>query len=210
MSKAFITESYLTGIANAIRAKNGSSDTYTPPQMAAAIAAIPTGGGGSDLMDVGELMKYAVLSNTSNDRFTRNGRWFNRNSSEPVIVLGAAYFTGTTIAYTGYGVVCFSSSGLTGTYSENGYLTNIGNRTTPKGTEYWFSCMYGMFPPSADSGKLKIECGSSSARVVTHEFVIDITKVMFNCNTLDFVGDSDLIAALNDMIDAVYQEYYAA
>ena len=40
-----ITESYLTDIADAIRAKNGSSDTYTPPQMAAAIEAIPTGGG---------------------------------------------------------------------------------------------------------------------------------------------------------------------
>lgn len=44
MSKALITEGYLTDIANAIRAKNGSSDTYTPPQMAAAIQAIPTGG----------------------------------------------------------------------------------------------------------------------------------------------------------------------
>lgn len=43
MSKALITEGYLTDIANAIRAKNGSRDTYTPPQMAAAIAAIPTG-----------------------------------------------------------------------------------------------------------------------------------------------------------------------
>ncbi len=43
MSRALITESYLTDIANAIRAKNGSSDTYTPPQMEAAIQAIPTG-----------------------------------------------------------------------------------------------------------------------------------------------------------------------
>ena len=44
MSKALITEGYLTGIANAIRAKNGSSDTYTPAQMAGAIESIPTGG----------------------------------------------------------------------------------------------------------------------------------------------------------------------
>lgn len=44
MSRALITESYLTGIANAIRAKLGVQDTYTPPQMAAAIQAIPTGG----------------------------------------------------------------------------------------------------------------------------------------------------------------------
>lgn len=44
MSRALITESYLTGIANAIRAKLGVQDTYTPPQMAAAIESIPTGG----------------------------------------------------------------------------------------------------------------------------------------------------------------------
>ena len=44
MSRALITESYLTGIANAIRAKLGAQDTYTPPQMAAAIESIPTGG----------------------------------------------------------------------------------------------------------------------------------------------------------------------
>ena len=33
-------------IADSIRGKNGSSDTYTPAQMAPAIDAIPTGGGG--------------------------------------------------------------------------------------------------------------------------------------------------------------------
>ena len=44
MSRALITESYLTSIANAIRAKLGVQDTYTPPQMAAAIESIPTGG----------------------------------------------------------------------------------------------------------------------------------------------------------------------
>ena len=43
MSKALITEDYLTNIADAIRAKNGSSDTYTPAQMAGAIENIPQG-----------------------------------------------------------------------------------------------------------------------------------------------------------------------
>lgn len=43
MSLAVITESHLTDIADAIREKNGSTDTYTPGQMAAAIAAIPSG-----------------------------------------------------------------------------------------------------------------------------------------------------------------------
>lgn len=44
MSRALITESYLTGIANAIRTKLGVQNTYTPPQMAAAIESIPTSG----------------------------------------------------------------------------------------------------------------------------------------------------------------------
>ena len=42
MSKAIITESKLTAIGNAIRAKNGSADTYTPDEMAAEISALPS------------------------------------------------------------------------------------------------------------------------------------------------------------------------
>lgn len=45
MAKVLVSESNLTNIANAIREKNGSSNTYTPAQMATAISNIPTGGG---------------------------------------------------------------------------------------------------------------------------------------------------------------------
>lgn len=38
-----VLDSTLTNIANAIRGKNGSSDTYKPSEMPAAITAIPTG-----------------------------------------------------------------------------------------------------------------------------------------------------------------------
>lgn len=47
MTKVAITEQHLTNIANAIRSKSGSSDTYTPAEMATAITNIPSGGGGS-------------------------------------------------------------------------------------------------------------------------------------------------------------------
>lgn len=50
----------MTDIADAIRTKLGVQDTYTPPQMAAAIAAIPTGGG----VDV------EALSVTANGTYT--------------------------------------------------------------------------------------------------------------------------------------------
>ena len=44
MSKVFVTDTYLTDIGNAIRAKNGETTTYKPSEMAAAIQAISGGG----------------------------------------------------------------------------------------------------------------------------------------------------------------------
>ena len=46
MANVLVEESYLQGIANAIRSKNGTLNTYTPAQMEQAISNIPTGGGG--------------------------------------------------------------------------------------------------------------------------------------------------------------------
>lgn len=43
MAKVLISDQYLTQIGDAIRSKNGSSDTYTPAEMAPAIAAISGG-----------------------------------------------------------------------------------------------------------------------------------------------------------------------
>lgn len=45
MAKVALTEQYLEDIADAIRAKNETSNTYTPPEMAPAILALPAGGG---------------------------------------------------------------------------------------------------------------------------------------------------------------------
>lgn len=45
MSKVLVTESNLQDIADAIRSKNQGTDNYRPGDMAAAILAIPTGGG---------------------------------------------------------------------------------------------------------------------------------------------------------------------
>lgn len=46
MSQVLVTESSLENIADAIRAKLGVATEYKPGEMAAAIASIPTGGGG--------------------------------------------------------------------------------------------------------------------------------------------------------------------
>lgn len=42
MTQVLITETYLENIADAIREKNGSEDSYTPAQMATAIENIQT------------------------------------------------------------------------------------------------------------------------------------------------------------------------
>lgn len=47
MAKAFIDDTNLTAIANAIRAKTGSADTYLPSEMATAISNLQIGGGTS-------------------------------------------------------------------------------------------------------------------------------------------------------------------
>ena len=47
MSNVYLDDSILTGIANSIRTKKGSSSSITPANMATEIASIPTGGGGT-------------------------------------------------------------------------------------------------------------------------------------------------------------------
>ena len=76
MSKVLVNESSLTGIADAIRGKNGSTDTYKPSEMAAAITAISGGGGsGADIPE-----EAFVITGNCNYRFSRNGwNWFINN-----------------------------------------------------------------------------------------------------------------------------------
>ena len=73
MAKVLVNESSLTGIANAIRGKNGSTTTYKPSEMAAAITAIS--GGGPEIPD-----SAFVISGNCNRRFAYGGwDWFIEN-----------------------------------------------------------------------------------------------------------------------------------
>ena len=62
MSKVMVNESSLTAIGEAIRGKNGTTNTYKPSEMAAAISSIPAGGGNFDFSN----LEYVQLT-TKND-----------------------------------------------------------------------------------------------------------------------------------------------
>ena len=73
MAKVLVNENNLTNIANAIRGKNGTTTTYKPSEMAAAISAIETGGGSG-----GALPEDAFnITGDCSYRFAYNGwNWF--------------------------------------------------------------------------------------------------------------------------------------
>lgn len=65
MAIVTINDSNLTAIADAIRAKNGTETTYKPSEMAAAINALPTGGGALDFLTNETDYGVAIYQNSS-------------------------------------------------------------------------------------------------------------------------------------------------
>jgi hypothetical protein len=71
MANVIINDTHLTNIADAIREKTGTSDTYKPGEMATAIQAIPQEGGGG-----GEGIPEEAFYVTSNCNYKfYNGQW---------------------------------------------------------------------------------------------------------------------------------------
>lgn len=63
MSKVMVNESSLTAIGEAIRGKNGTTNTYKPSEMAAAISNIPAGGN----LDFSNLEYVQLTSNSGSE-----------------------------------------------------------------------------------------------------------------------------------------------
>ena len=279
MNKYLVEGSNLSAIGSAIRAKNGSSTAYKPSEMAAAIAAIPTGtaptgtinitqngttdvtqyasaavnvpnsyvaadegkvvsngelvaqtarsseitangtydttennsvtvnvGGGGSILPFTALSKYVLVSTNSGDKMTRRDRYFTRTSGEPILMLSAAYLQNKAIAYSGYAAIAFSSSGVPGTFSSYGNLTDWTEKVTPNGTSYWIGYMNGMYPPSESSGFVQFDYGSPAG---TLKYVISMDKLVINASTRTPIGDESLKMALYGLIDAIYTEYYS-
>lgn len=84
MANVLVQDTSLIAIADAIRAKNGSSTLYKPGEMAAAIAAIPTGGGSSELV-----MKKATITPTSTAKVINLSPWITDANVNDWFLFGA-------------------------------------------------------------------------------------------------------------------------
>lgn len=71
MGKVMVNESSLTSIGEAIREKNGTTNTYKPSEMAAAIVNIVTGGGTTDFSK----LKYVELTSSANSAIPNLTPW---------------------------------------------------------------------------------------------------------------------------------------
>lgn len=95
MSKAIIDEQSLTDIADAIRTKNGSADTYTPSEMATAITDLPSG--------LPTFEYYEITADTAMTNGTETDAWFDslisEHSTNPPYVYALLFYVGNTPVY---------------------------------------------------------------------------------------------------------------
>ena len=70
MAKVLITDTYLDDIADAIRGRNGTQNTYKPSQMAAAVTAIPNAYAAGD---EGKVVSNGALVSQSSSSTAENG-----------------------------------------------------------------------------------------------------------------------------------------
>lgn len=139
MANVYLQDSTLTSIAEAIRGKNGTTNTYKPSEMPAAITAIETGGGGS-LTAPTTIMNFLGYSanGSSSSSFTARGYggpagtlflWIvadmHGSSSTPTISCSI----GKNNATSGFNITPSASNSITqgkiiGQYNSDGIITS--------------------------------------------------------------------------------------
>lgn len=90
MSKVLVLEENLTNIANSIREKTGTEDTYKPSEMATAISSIETGGGSvpekgfviNEWFATGYPADISIVGLTKIPDYYFHNNWYSSNSNE--------------------------------------------------------------------------------------------------------------------------------
>lgn len=192
-----------TGITPAGTINITQNGTVDVTQYASANVSVSGGGIADSIREIKGLngTNYARLSNNSSDKMDRGGRYFQRSSNEPVILLPGKIGSGS---YTGYAVIMFSSTVIGGSYSEYGGLINVQQHTTTGGTTYYSCYMDGMFPPSTSNNGMDLTIdGNKNTISITN------ATAYYNCDTQALAGDAQEIVELEKWIDRIYSAYYA-
>lgn len=93
MAKVLVTNTYLSDIADAIRGKNGTTNTYTPAQMAPAITAI------TPRLQA----KTGIVATTTPVTVTADSGYEGLSSVQVAAITIVTYYTGKTAPTTGFG-----------------------------------------------------------------------------------------------------------
>lgn len=124
MAKVAVTEQYLTDIADAIRGKNGSSDTYTPADMATAITNIPIGSSKN-------VQEVQGTTRTTSSTLTAIGAEMTVSKTGTYDVYWSAFRSSTSSSYT-YGTQLYVGGSAYGTQNttwsnhvQNNHLSNV-------------------------------------------------------------------------------------
>lgn len=133
MSLKLYEETSIQAIATAIRAKNGSSDTYTVGQMANAIENIPSGGDTGSWVDVFHHIRHIIAM-----KYPRN--LFSFNSLNNIYTYNNSSLTDRFKAYNNADIFVYWLNG--GDEFDNGRFWIIGyndDKTDAKGNVFAFT-----------------------------------------------------------------------
>lgn len=166
MANVIINDTNLTNIANAIREKNGTTNSYKPSEMANAIAAIEAGGGGGYEPTDAELTFNYIGYGDDSSPFTRGNSVWILNTYKDRITFTET--SGMSVLFPYFTAEKFEAN------------IKLDSKTT-------YGPLMAIFK---ESDKLKEITGSIVSTSSSYLNVIGIQQMFYNCKNLRVINDN--------------------